>query len=162
VRTQPRLQTMRVNRALQGIHLPGSGAALPGYSLTDTTPGPRRRRLVSHQNGPGQQPRPQRRPNRLIWLGGRPAAHRCYEPTGRSSSVFPGARRMLIVRMLLARKRDSTTQTPRPAIIVRAFRGRARQHRCSRRQVQESLTAFSRTDRTVRDCGTFTGQPAGR
>jgi hypothetical protein len=31
---------MRVNRALQGIHLPGSGAALPGYSLTDTTPGP--------------------------------------------------------------------------------------------------------------------------
>ena len=31
---------------------------------------------------------------------------------------------MLIVRMLLPRKRDSTTQTPRPAIIVRAFRGR--------------------------------------
>jgi hypothetical protein len=68
MRKQLRLQTMRGTPRISRIHLPGSGAALPGYSLTDTTPGPRRRRLVSHQNGPGQQPRPQRRPNRLIWL----------------------------------------------------------------------------------------------
>ena len=37
--------------------------------------------------------------------------------------MFPGACRMLIVRLFLARKRDSTTQTPRPAIILRAFWG---------------------------------------
>jgi hypothetical protein len=30
---------------------------------------------------------------------------------------------MLIVRLLLSPKRDSTTQTPRPAIILRAFLG---------------------------------------
>jgi len=37
--------------------------------------------------------------------------------------VFPGAHGMLIVRLLLSPKRDSTTQTPRPAIILRAFPG---------------------------------------
>ena len=75
---------------------------------------------------------------------------------------------MLILRMLLARKRDSTTQTPRPAIIVRAFRGghantAAVDAKCRNlSQLSHELTGRYETDRTVRDCGTFTGQPAGR
>jgi hypothetical protein len=40
MRKQLRLQTMRDTPRTSRIHLPGSGAALPAYSLTDTTPGP--------------------------------------------------------------------------------------------------------------------------
>lgn len=38
----------------------------------------------------------------------------------------------------------------------------SRQHRGGRRQGQESLTAFSRTDRTAQDYGIHAGHPAGR
>jgi hypothetical protein len=48
---------------------------------------------------------------------------------------------MLIVRLFLARKRDSATQTPRPAIILRAFRGRGHANKATPFSVREFPSA---------------------